>query len=86
MIAIQTKSKFEVRIDYFDLCSHYYQLHNYKVTSAAIFRKTTLNTSHEANDGKLQQITSIFSNQPLTEKRENILQPSFGWFLTAVDG
>ena len=64
MITTQTKSIFQVRIDYFDVYSHYYQLHDYKDTSATIYRKTTLHTSHKANDGKLQQLRSIFSNQP----------------------
>ena len=64
MITIQTKSIFQVRIDYFDVYSHYYQLHDYKDTSATIYRNTTLHTHTQANDGKLQQLTSIFSNQP----------------------
>ena len=62
MINIQNKSNFQLRTDYSDVYSHYYQLHDYKVKSAAIYRKT-LQTSNKANDhGKLPQITSMFSN------------------------
>ena len=68
MITIQTKSIFQVRIDYFDVYSHYYQQHDYKDTSATIYRKATLHTSHHTNACTMekyrQQITSIFSNQP----------------------
>ena len=87
MINIQNKSNFQVRTDYSDVYSrYYYQLHNYKVKSTAIFRKLYKHLTRETimeNYHKLHRC-SLTINQ--TIKRENMLQQFFGWFLTPVDG
>jgi len=67
MITIQTKSKFQVKIDYFDVYSHNFQLHNYKIASATILIGKQLSThfirQSMENYSKLQRY-SLTNHKP----------------------